>query len=217
MNILQIISWVLWIVALVLLIISKNAFNQPESGLSKKVLAGFLIPAILVSGIYIWFLIGVYKNAYYPDYEYEKTAQKAGFHIYRPEFLPDGQELNSKYYIYEKSFAGKNNAVRSVYSIPFTKLKKGESSHLILLTQVNVDQNFDIPKFLEAESGKPFDSLKFTKININTWPDQPAYLQTNSGDTAAFIYVITTDNVLISLGSLAENGENMIKIAESLR
>jgi hypothetical protein len=213
MDIFQFILLMLWLFVLILLIKNKFQFNQTDYGLSRRAIAGFIIPIIVITGTVLFYFIYIYTVAYNPDYEYENTLKKVGYSIYRPSVLPYGILLDSKYYVYEKSFARTNNAVRSIYTIPWYAITKGEKDHTVILTQTKVDPNFDIVKLIETESSKSLIDSGFEKITLNKWPNQPVYLRDGP---LKMVYLLTPDTILVSLGSISENSDTLIAMAESL-
>lgn len=210
----EILTILFWVAILAYMVVIKKDFNFSESSLSGKVRI-FLVTVTMIVLVVNSYVFGVaYFKAYNPDFEYDKVSKKVNYYIYRPSILPESVEQVSKYYLLDKEFAGSTNAVRTAYDISVSSMIRGKKSSLTVITQTEVNDSFDIKNYiLSAYAGMNYPIIQ--PISLLNFSNRQAYLQT--GGLAKTVYVLTTNNVLVSIASVRETEDNLIKIADSLR
>lgn len=210
---------IIWIITLILLLVYRKNFiltDKPMTSISKLFIILF---ALVFFGYNLYSTAIIYYKAYNPDYEYEQMLKQVDFHINKPSILPGNRVQDSKFYFSEKEFAGKNNAVKVVYTIPLSNQLKSNGPKPIILTQVKMDAGFNLEQFILHENEKTGPNIKVTPVVLSNWPTQPSftvYRQLVNSNYAA-LYALTPDNVLIFMVTMGDTVENLSKMAQSLK
>lgn len=214
MSITDILNLLLIISILICLLVSRNKFSFSDPALSKKsktLLIAISSLILLPNIIYLGF---AYYQTYYPNYDYEKTSKLVDYHIYKPSYLPSGIVIDSKYYIYEKEFYGTTNAVRTAFGTPPEVAIKGiDHGGPIVITQTKVSGNFDLKR--DVIDKVTSSNVKIIPITLASIPIQRAFMQT--GGPVNLIFILTNDNVFISIGGVKISEDELQKVANSLR
>lgn len=208
----------------ILLIVFRKKFTFPDKPLSNKAKVIFALVAFLIVSYNGYNLAIAYYKAYNPDYEYDKIANKVGFHIYKPAFIPGESVQTTKFYLANQPLAGKNNVVMSAYDLPMEKLINqtpgANKNSPIVIRQAKMDPGFDLKQFVDSLNAKePKVKTRTNKVTLSNWPSQPAFMREKPFGNRNFVdlEILTTDNILITLTTLGEQPENIIKMAESLQ
>lgn len=218
-SVFQLVFQFLGIVTILLFIIFRKKFNQPEKELSKRRKIIFVCIAFSIIGLTGFYLLGVYYIAYHPDYKYEETSKTVGFHIYKPDMIPGGRQQTTTFYLYNKKLAGKENAVRVAYSTPFSKLINGEKTDPIIITQAKMDDGFNLNQYVNTQ--KANDSKQETKITsvpeLNRGNHQAYLIERPFGiKKYGALHILTNDNILVEISTIGETSDDILKIGESL-
>lgn len=204
------ISLLLFFGTIVLLVFSYKKFTYEDKplGILPKII--LTIPVVLT----ILFSVLVFISAYNPDYQYTKAQASVSYHVYSPIDKIDGRTI-STIYITNKKLADKNNAIQLGYNIPLEEQLKGKPTSIILISQVGVEPTFDFDKF-SRESTKDPNSMK--PITLKMPRANKAYLMENKKTLiATTVTILTSDRVLIIVASPKASGEELIRLAESLK
>lgn len=206
--------FILAFIALVLLIVSFKKFqfsNDPISNKSKLFLASLALILILPTLTLV--SLG-YIKANDTDFGYTNAKSQVTYHVYKPIPIPT-ELVNATKFVAGKELAGKQNAVRVVYDVPFdTKVKTGQSKP-IGITQVGVETGFNLDAFASTfmQDATP------QKITLPIAANQSGYLlQKALGNlTLSAVVYLTNDNVLLTLMSPKANSDELIQFAASLK
>jgi hypothetical protein len=139
--------FILTIISLVLLMVSFKKFqfsNDPLSGKSKVFLV--VLAVVLVLPTVSLVALG-YVKANDTDFGYTNVKSQVNYHIYKPTPIPLGL-VNATKFVVGKELAGKQNAVRVVYDVPFDTMVRTGLSKLVVVTQVGVESGFNLDTFV---------------------------------------------------------------------
>ncbi len=206
--------FILNIMSVILLAFSYKQFHFNNDHLSKKVnIFIILIISIIIipTGLVI---ISDYSKSFDTDYGFTLAKGQTTYHIYKPILLPGNLSYATKFSV-GKELAGKQNAVRVAFDIPFDKMIKGEKTKLIVMTQVEVDSGFNFDNFASTYTKNAVPQKTQLPKAIN----QYGYvLQKKLGNTTlSYLIFVTSDNVLISVASNKATPEELINLSNTLQ
>jgi len=210
---------ILYLVTFALLIFSKSKFRLPEKKLPNPLFQLFILFSLLALALNIYFIFQVYYAAFNPDYAYEKTVKLVDYHIYRPQFIPGKREQSTHFYIWNNKLANQNNVVRVVYSPALSSIFRGDQTKPIVVSQVKVGTNFNLIKYLESLRDQNIKrDIEIRPVIITNPSTKQAFIRQKPYENTYFIELdlLMADGVLITITTLGETPDNMIKMAGSL-
>ena len=154
-----------------------------------------------------------YIKANDADYGYINAKSQVTYHIYKPTFVSN-ELVNATKFVVGKELAGKQNAVRVAYDVPFDVMVKTGQSKPIVLTQVGIETSFNLDSFVATfmKDATPQKATLLTAVN------QTGYLlqkPLGSSTLSAVVY-LTNDNVLVTLMSPKASSDELVQLAGSL-
>ena len=199
------------------LLITKNNFTQPPNIPHKSHTSFFAVFSFLFAIIpAVYFGWGFYQ-AYFPDYQYEKTSLKVDFHIYEPTYLPNKVKQGTIFRISEKPLFSESPTVSVAYGTSMKDALTEQNNQMIVMMQSKVPASFVLLPYIDQrdETSVPLTKPP-TAISITSFPGTSAYLVQQ--ELINQVWLLTKDNVLIVLTSPIRStpAEELIKIAESL-
>jgi len=205
--------FILAAISVVLIFISFKKFHFNNDKISNKakvflviVFVILIVPTISIISLY-------YIKAQDTDYGFTKMKTAVNYHVYKPGLIPNGLIYATKF-TFGKELAGKQNAIRVTYDIPFDELIRRGKTRPTIINQVGVETGFNLEAFAKTfvKDAKP------QKIMLSKAVNQIGYfIQNKFGNfTQNTIVYLTNDNVLIVLTSLNGTFEELIQFAESL-
>jgi len=206
--------FILNMISVILLVFSYKKFHFDNDYLSKKVRIFLILLAsiiIIPTGLVIY---SDYSKSFDTDYGFTLAKEQTIYHIYKPILLPGNLSYATKFSVGNK-LAGKQNAVKVAFDIPFDKIIKGEKTRPIVITQVGVDADFNFENFaLTYTKGAVSQKIQLPKaINQNGY-----ILQKKFGNTTlSYLVFVTSDNVLISIASNKATPEELTNLSNTLQ
>lgn len=206
--------FILNMISVILLAFSYKKFHFNNDHLSKKVkvfLALLSLMIIIPTGLVIY---SDYSKSFDTDYGFTVAKEKSDYHIYKPILLPENLSYATKFSL-GNELAGKQNAVKVAFDIPFDKILKGEKTKPIVITQVGIDAGFNFDKFASTYTKDAVPQ----KTQLPKAANQNGYLlQKKLGNTTlSYLVFVTSDNVLISIASNKATSEELINLSNTLQ
>lgn len=198
----------------------KDYFINPSISLSvvQKII-------IIVLGLVILFpafsqTFTAIRYSLYPDTKYDTIRSKVGHKIYKPNFLPQGLEIISQYYIDDKNTLNlQNPTVKVAYDVPINKKSIDSPSEIIILNQSLIVDDFNLVDYLS----KQHPAILPQQVELSTAINNVGYLLTptlnaNSKMETKSLYFITPDNILVNLVSVSSRikSQDLINMANSI-
>ncbi|MFC1649587.1 hypothetical protein ACFL2C_02620 [Patescibacteria group bacterium] len=208
------IKTILSFIVLVLVVFTRKIFTHPPTPFSKAAKIFFVIysiAAIFMSG---YFFVNYTKPKDNVDQFYSEISQKVDYHIYKPDYLPDG--LVQAIHFKQDELGGIAGAVRVVYDVPEKELLETGNTNMIVMTQVGVNTDFDLEEFANTyvEDVESVDPIKIPLAKTN----KAYHLSKEFGNSRLnFLVFVTSDNVLISIGSPTAKLETLMSLATALK
>lgn len=206
--------FILNIISVILLAFSYKKFHFDNNYLSKKVrIFLILLSSIIIipTGLVIY---SDYSKSFDTDYGFTLAKEQTTYHIYKPILLPGNLSYATKFSI-GKELAGKQNAVKVAFDIPFEKIIKGEETKPIVITQVGIDTGFNFDNFASTYTKDAVPQ----RTSLQKAANQNGYiLQKKLGNTTlSYLIFVTNDNVLISIASNKATPEELINLSNTLQ
>jgi len=214
-------SWAFAIfeIALILLLISFRKFSYPWGSLSRRAKI-FLIAVLVVIVLPIFGLMDyAYIKTKDTDMGYSQAQSQAGFHLYRPNYLPSGIFQASKPQIQDGSF---NNKRFFVGFAPFIR-ESFDDKRIMTISQEQAPASLDLEGFVkkQLQDSKYLDKSFFNNGKVSLAKDQKGYftrqVSTSGKTTIYYLHFLTMDNVHIIIMGLATDQGELTRIAESLK
>jgi len=206
--------FILTFISLVLLLVSFKKFQFSNDSLSNKtkVILSVLAAILLLPTVTLVSL--GYVKANDTDYGYSNAKSQVAYHIYKPTLV--SRELtNATKFIVGKELAGKQNAVRVAYDVPFDIMVKTGQFKPIVVTQVGIEAGFNLDTFVTTfmEGATP------QKITLAAGLNQTGYLLQKplGNSTLSAVVYLTNDNVLLTLMSPKASSDELIQLSSSLK
>jgi len=211
----RLITLLMYVLIFILLLVGKKQFILEDSGKNKgkTFVIFFTILLISINALYFGY---VYYKANHPDYLYQETSKKAGFHIYVPSYIPEDYKQVS-IFEYEQDFKyTKNPVVKFGYALPYEKQSGTVNSFFVIYeSKINKENN---PQALAELVSSINPETEISQIILPNKKDRPAILQTFPGSpNGKKIYMITEDNLLIVINTTSLSTTELIKVADSLK
>lgn len=206
--------FILNIISVILLVFSYKKFHFNNDYLSKKVKNFLILLALIIiipTGLVIY---SDYSKSFDTDYGFTLAKEQTTYHIYKPILLPGNLSYATKFSV-GKELAGKQNAVKVAFDIPFDKIIKGEETKPIVITQVGIDAGFNFDEFASTYT----KDVVPQKTQLPKAVNQNGYiLQKKLGNTTlSYLVFVTSDNVLISIASNKATSEELINLSNTLQ
>ncbi len=205
---------ILAFISLILLLVSFKKFQFTNDSFSNKakVFLGVLAAILLLPTVSLVSL--GYVKANDTDYGYSSAKSQVTYHIYKP--TPVSKELvNTTKFVVGKELAGKQNAVRVAYDVPFDVMVKTGQTKPIVVTQVGIETGFNIDTFVTTF----MKDVAPQKITLATGVNRTGYLfeKALGNSTLSAVVYLTNDNVLLTLMSPRASLDELIQLSESLK
>lgn len=213
MDIFSLLFDLIWLILIICVFALKKHFVLPDSGLSSRAKIVLCVLGLATFAANIGFLGYIVYVAYNPNFEYEETSKLVKFHIYAPTYLPLGVKQASRFYTMEDAEVG-GTVVRSHYDISLADMVAGKTPATTILTQIQVKPKFNIQDYVVANSDNVLPS-SLERIELSNFPGQQAFKLL--GGFPKIVYVLTNDNVFITLATVRGDEAELINMIESLK
>ena len=190
----------------------KFQFSNDSLSNKAKVILGVLAAILLLPTVTLVSL--GYVKANDTDYGYSNAKSQVAYHIYKPSLVLK-ELVNATKFVVGKELAGKQNAVRVAYDVPFDVMVKTGQSKPIVVTQVGIESGFNLDTFITSfmKDATP------QKITLAAGLNQTGYLLQKplGNSTLSAVVYLTNDNVLLTLMSPKVSSDELIQLASSLK
>jgi hypothetical protein len=206
--------FILAFISLVLLLVSFKKFQFSNDPLSNKSKIFLIVLAVILILPTVSLVTLGYIKANETDFGYTNAKSQVNYHIYKPTPIQTGL-TNATKFVVGKELAGKQNAVRVAYDIPFDTLVKTGQSRPIVITQVGVETGFNLDVFTTTF----IKDATSQKITLPLAANQTGYLLQKplGNSTLSAVVYLTNDNVLLTLMSPKAGSDELIQLASSLK
>ena len=205
------------IIVIFLALKNRNAFSEDNPHVSTRqkiwlVIFALICLPVVITSIYIAF------NAYYlnhTDYWYKKAVSMVNFHLYEIK-PPTGLVIDSIYKTGEKFSPELDGAVQTVISAPLRGQVSG-SIPLIIVRQVGVSSDFDLKTFVDKVASAS-SSRSVLLVSLVSSESNAFLVQTTTNSSSfhpLFLYLITSDNTLVSISTPDQPIETLFQVARS--
>lgn len=206
--------FILAFISLVLLFMSFKKFRFSNDLLSRRAKVFLTILTVIFVLPTVAFISFGYIKASDTDFGYTDAQSQVTYHVYKLSPLPPDL-VNATKFLTDKELAGRQDAVRVAYDVPFDVGLTTGQSKLIILTQVGVGPGFDVGSF--AATFIEDATVQQTPLTVGA--NQTGYLLQRTSESLAITAVVyvTSDNVLITLMSPGAGSDELMRLAEGLR
>lgn len=205
------------ILAILLLIFSYKKFQFINERLTNRAKIFFVLVSIIIV-IPIFSIVSMgYIKAQDRDYGYKDAQASVSYHIYKSS-LPEKKLTNATIFTTNNDLAGKQNAIKVAYDLPFDQAVRNREDKILSLKQVSVESSFDLKNFIYTEISDP---TSVDEISYPSAKNQKAFLVYKSfGKDKLHVYYfsyVTKDDVLIFIASPKVTRNEIIEFADSLK
>lgn len=202
---------------LFILIYSKKKFtftDEPVSNGGKWFL-------LIFGGLLIVVNILYWSRAYYisshPRDGYDAITQQVSHHVYKPQYLPHAIWQESQFHKFQEEYGLKRKVVRSIYSNLRLDIDDNTKIFTIIMTQAQVDPNFDLEEQLIKEVEESLSDNEYTLLPTTLSAPNIKQAFTFERGIVKKVDIITQDNIHISLISPRVSISELLKVAENLQ
>jgi hypothetical protein len=210
-----------WLLALVMLLISFKHFTLPAKPYSTRMLLFMIGFVLIIGGSITSYLSYGYIKASDTDYGYTALARDLDYHLYRPNPMPTGKTLVTKFYENSNEepkamFGGRMDFI-SVYIGNDSPLHKPASGGgAILLKQVGVEPEFDTRSEAERIRLEGDDVIELS-LESNTFPLGYMVSRPFGENRINILMAKSVDHTLIMFISPGATTSELIDLAERLK
>lgn len=221
MKLINTIPEILWLITLILLFVFRKKFTQPEQQLSRLTKIILSIVSVVVIFIFSSSIFSIIRMVNYPDYKLDLAQKQIQFHLYLPTYLPQGMQQRTIFRVLKdpKSVLSPGSPTISwAYGMPIS-LKLDANSPILTIEESRVDPSFNLKSFLSTPEKISTSSGDFVETKLTTFSGQAMLRETKFTSGKIFgpvIYVLSSDNVLISINSNISTNETL-KFVEYLK
>jgi len=199
------------IVVLLLLIFIRKYYNKPSTSLSLKtkvaVLTVFTLSILPSTGYFAFAKI----TEQTPDESRQLAAQKSGFKLLAPRYLPQDIKMNLRV----KELRSKELGItmfRQIFDLPLTDL--GKPLTIVILNQGINAKNEEIKDFVRKRKNKEY----YIEISLTTAKNNEAYLAKLQTKKEGYsLFFVSKNEIIFELTGVNLTRNAFLKVAESIQ